>query len=701
MLREAMRSMNTLHIAKSTLLVALVASLAAVPAGGQQPGPAAGQGAAPQGARPAGAAPQGGGGPRASQPLGDGPWDFQTERAKIHVSVVTKGLDHPWGMAFLPNGDMLVTERPGRLRVVRKDGKLEPTPIGGLPKIRAAVIGGLLDVALHPQFARNRLVYFSYSKPDAQNEALATTAVARGKWDGGSTLTEVKDIFVADSWYSGEMAGKNNRCCGQGPADGSYGSRIVFDKNGYLFITIGDRNWGEKAQDPSSHLGKIVRVRDDGSVPKDNPFVGKEGYKPDLWTIGHRNPLGLTIHPVTGELWESEFGPRGGDEVNKIEKGKNYGWILVTEGEHYNGEPTKLGKHGAPGMVDPVLFWVPSINPGNLAFYEAKKFPDWRGNMLMATMTRSLVRATFDKSGKPTGQEKMLTELGQRLRDVRVGPDGLVYVLTDETGGAMLQDRAREVALRNRIVVRRRTATAGGTCVGMCMCVRRGSAERGAAGSITCRCPIMPIVGMIEDVTVVHPHAGALVELHGDRELGLRRHADRVLPFRHPRRVEHLEEIAVQVERMREVGVVHEIPDLRLAEPRLERLRALVRDAVEAHHDAVAVERDRERELLLRRTRDVDRLDVAQRFRDRLGRNRRRVDGVDREQVLARPIERAAVAAIDRHPLQDLVAAGRVGRSEYRIGPLARRDDDRVDILGARREPVVAAEPHEAVVGQP
>jgi len=334
---------------------------------------------------------------------------------------------------------MLVTERPGRLRVVRKNGALDPTPIGGLPKIRAAVIGGLLDVALHPQFARNRLVYFSYSKPDAQNEALATTAVARGKWDGGSTLTEVKDIFVADSWYSGEIAGKNNRCCGQGPADGSYGSRIVFDKNGFLFITIGDRNWGEKAQDPSSHMGKIVRVRDDGSIPKDNPFVGKEGYKPDLWTIGHRNPLGLTIHPVTGELWETEFGPRGGDEVNKIEKGKNYGWILVTEGEHYNGEPTKLGKHGVAGMVDPVLFWVPSINPGNLAFYEAKKFPDWRGDMLMATMTRSLVRATFDKSGKPTGQEKMLTELGQRLRDVRVGPDGLVYLLTDETGGAMLR----------------------------------------------------------------------------------------------------------------------------------------------------------------------------------------------------------------------------------------------------------------------
>ena len=218
------------------MLVTILASVAGVPVGAQQPGAAAGGAAGPQGARPAGAAPQGGGGPRASQPLGDGPWDFQTEREKIHVAVVTKGLDHPWGMAFLPNGDLLVTERPGRLRVVRKNGALDPTPIGGLPKIRAALIGGLLDVALHPQFARNGLVFFSYSKPDAQNEALATTAVARGKFDGGSTLTEVKDIFVADSWYSGEIAGKNNRCCGQGPADGtsargSYSTRTAISSS--------------------------------------------------------------------------------------------------------------------------------------------------------------------------------------------------------------------------------------------------------------------------------------------------------------------------------------------------------------------------------------------------------------------------------------------------------------------------------------
>ena len=391
---------------------------------------------APQGPPRAGAG-RGAGRP-APTPLGDGPWDFATEAERIHVTVVTKGLDHPWGLAFLPNGDMLVTERPGRLRVVR-NGQLDPTPISGLPAIRAAVIGGLLDIALHPDFADNQLIYFAYSKPDATEPSLATTAVARARWDGGSALADVEDVFVADSWYSPAIAGENSRCCGQGPADGSYGSRIVFDSAGFLYVTIGDRNWGEKAQDPSSHLGKIVRIHDDGTIPEDNPFVGRDGYKPDLYTIGHRNPLGLTIHPVTGELWETEFGPRGGDELNRIEAGKNYGWILVTEGEHYNNEPSVLGKNLGPGMVDPVLFWAPSINPGNLVFYDGERFPAWRGDMLMAAMSRSLLRARFDTTGAPLGQERMLTELGQRLRDVRQGPDGLVYVLTDETEGALLR----------------------------------------------------------------------------------------------------------------------------------------------------------------------------------------------------------------------------------------------------------------------
>jgi len=391
-----------------------------------------------QNAPPAGAGRGAGRGRGNIPPLGDGPWMLDTEQERIRVTVVTKDLERPWGMAFLPNGDMLVTERPGRLRVIR-DGVLDPTPIAGLPAVRAAVIGGLLDIALHPDFAENRLIYFAYSKPDTEEPILSTLAVARARWDGGSALANVEDVFVADSWYSSRIAGSNDRCCGQGPADGSFGSRIVFDADGFLYITSGDRNWGEKAQDPSSHLGKIVRIHDDGAIPEDNPFVGREGYKLDLYTIGHRNPLGLTIHPQTGELWSTEFGPRGGDELNRIEAGKNYGWILVTEGTHYNEEPAVLGKNSAPGMEDPVLFWVPSINPGNLVFYDGDRFPAWRGDMVMAAMSRSLLRASFDDAGNPVGQERMLTELGQRLRDVRQGPDGLIYLLTDETAGAMLR----------------------------------------------------------------------------------------------------------------------------------------------------------------------------------------------------------------------------------------------------------------------
>jgi glucose/arabinose dehydrogenase len=369
--------------------------------------------------------------------LGAGPWDIKTEAATVRVSVVTKGLDHPWGMAFVPgSNDILVTERPGRLRLVR-NGVLDPTPIGALPEIRAVTLGGLLDIALHPNFAQNRLIYFSYSKPGAEEPARATLAVARARWDGGARLTELKDVFVADAYHGGRGAPKG--CCGQGPSDGSYGSRILFDNAGFLYITSGDRNYGEKSQDPMSHIGKILRLKDDGSVPPDNPFVGKPWVKPEIYTIGHRNPLGLTLHPVTGEIWESEFGPRGGDEINRIVAGKNYGWIAASKGTHYNGTP---GGESEPGWIDPVMYFIPSINPGNLVFYNGDKFPAWKGNLLMATMTRSVLRVPFDPQGKPMnggGGERMFTQLGQRFRDIRVAPDGLIYLLTDETFGAMLK----------------------------------------------------------------------------------------------------------------------------------------------------------------------------------------------------------------------------------------------------------------------
>jgi glucose/arabinose dehydrogenase len=368
-------------------------------------------------------------------PLGDGPWDIATEKGPVHVSVVTKGLDHPWALAFLPNGDMLVTERDGRLRVIRK-GVLDPTPIAGLPDILKGGLGGLMDIALHPKFAQNHLIYMSYTKPGPQVRDQSTLAVMRAKWDGGPSLSDVQDIFVADAWYGALPLPK--RCCGQGPATGSYGSRIAFDRKGYLFITSGDRNYGERVQDPSNHFGKILRLYDNGGIPQDNPFVGKPGWKPEIWTTGHRNPLGLYFHPVTGVLWESEFGPRGGDEVNIIQKGKNYGWIDVTQGAHYNGDPAK-GVKNVPGMEDPVLMFAPSINPGNLLFVTGTRFKGWKGDMLMATMTKTVLRATFDAKGQPIAQERMLGDLKQRFRDIRVGPDGNFYLLTDETGGAVLK----------------------------------------------------------------------------------------------------------------------------------------------------------------------------------------------------------------------------------------------------------------------
>ena len=367
--------------------------------------------------------------------LGAGPWDLGSGRSRVHVTLYAKDLDHPWGIAFLPDGGMLVTERPGRLRVIR-NGVLDPTPIGPLPAMLARSLGGLLDVSLHPRFAENRLIYLTYSKPGTEENS-ATTAVYRARWDGGSTLAEGRDIFVANAYHGGPGSDQS-----MGPATGSYGSRIAWDKNGLMYVTLGDRNIGKMAQDPGSHIGKILRLRDDGSVPPDNPFVGTAGYLPEIYTLGHRNPLGLAFNPTTGELWSTEQGPQGGDELNLIQAGKNYGWPRVSLGRNYDG--TRVGEgFSAPGFEEPVVFWVPAIAISGLSFYDGDKFPTWKGNAFIAGLRANtgqhIQRVQFNAKGLPAGREIFLSELKQRMREVRPGPDGFLYVLTDETFGAILR----------------------------------------------------------------------------------------------------------------------------------------------------------------------------------------------------------------------------------------------------------------------
>lgn len=371
----------------------------------------------------------------ATPELGAGPWDYQTQTGKLHVEAVARGLDHPWAIAFLPNGDMLVTERVGRLRLIH-DGKLVDAPVAGLPEMSTVGLAGLMDLALHPQFARNHLVYFSYAKAWPGRPKLTTIALARARWDGHA-LVGAKDVYVAPAWYGEDPIPQ--RCCGQGPAIGSYGGRIAFDDKGYVYLSSGDRNFGEMAQHPDTGLGKIFRLNADGSVPRDNPFVGRKGYIPAIWSLGHRNPSGLYFDPVTKVMWETEFGPRG-DELNRIVRGGNFGWIDVTQALHYDGTPAK-GIRNVPGIIDAVIaLGPPSINPGNLTLQRGKLFPGWQGDLLMAAMTRQLVRIHLDAKGEPTGeQEALLKDLGQRLREARTAPDGSVYVLTDEQNGAVLR----------------------------------------------------------------------------------------------------------------------------------------------------------------------------------------------------------------------------------------------------------------------
>ena len=342
---------------------------------------------------------------------------IDTKQGTIKVQTLAHGLSHPWGLAFLPDGRMLVTEKVGRLRIVDKDGKVSE-PLNGVPKVVAEGQGGLLDVALDPHFAENSLVYLSYSEPGDAGKA--GTAVARGKL-GADGLDGVQVIFRQ---YP-KVDGGNH-----------FGSRLAFSPDGTLFVTLGERFTFQPAQDLATHLGKIVRINPDGSVPADNPFVGQEGALPEIWSYGHRNPQGAAIHPETGKLWETEFGPLGGDELNIPQAGKNYGWPVVSWGKHYDGTdipdpPTH------PEFADAIAHWTPVISPSGIAFYTADAIPGWKGNLLIGGLSsEAIIRLTLD--GEKVSAEERIP-MGARIRDVAQGPDGAVYALTDESDGKVLR----------------------------------------------------------------------------------------------------------------------------------------------------------------------------------------------------------------------------------------------------------------------
>jgi glucose/arabinose dehydrogenase len=345
---------------------------------------------------------------------------FNSSAHEYRVVKVADGFVNPWGMAFLPNGDLLVTERGGRLRIVR-GGKLLPTPVAGVPAVVAAGQGGLLDVALHPQFATNRTVYLTYSK---QMPSGSTTALHMARIEN-EALVDGKDIFVAES------KGR----------PGHFGSRITFDRNGHLFISVGDRQIAPEgdlakhpAQDLSNHHGKIIRLNLDGSVPADNPFVKQAGAKPEIWSYGHRNPQGLLVHPVTGDLWETEHGPQGGDELNLIEPGKNYGWPVVGFGVNYGSGKAIHASTMAPGMENAKNVWVPSIATSGLLVYTGDKFPAWKGSVFVGGLAgQRLARVTLDGQ-KPEVIDNLVRNQG-RVRDVRQGPDGYIYLAIDDQQG--------------------------------------------------------------------------------------------------------------------------------------------------------------------------------------------------------------------------------------------------------------------------
>ena len=349
-----------------------------------------------------------------------------SEEHDFRVAILTRGLEHPWGLAFLPDGRFLVTERPGRLRLVAADGTLDPRPVEGLPAIAAQGQGGLLDVALHPRFAENGLVYLSYA---ARGEGGVGTEAARGRLVD-HRLEDVKVLFRQQPKSGG---GRH------------FGSRLVFDRQGNLYITLGDRGEMARAQKLDDLAGKIVRLTADGQVPADNPFVNRTGVRPEIYSLGNRNVQGAALHPVTGELWTHEHGPQGGDEVNVIRAGRNYGWPVITYGvEYVIGTQIGEGTHKA-GMEQPLHIWVPSIAPSGMTFYQGDRFPRWRGDLFAGALRgQMLVRLRFDGE-KLVREERLLEGKLGRIRDVRAGPDGYLYLLTDSGEGviARLEPTAR------------------------------------------------------------------------------------------------------------------------------------------------------------------------------------------------------------------------------------------------------------------
>ena len=347
---------------------------------------------------------------------------LRTDKVEVIVETLARNLQNPWGLAFLPDGRMLVTEKPGRLRIAEADGRLLE-PVTGLPRIAARGQGGLLDVALDPDFRQNRLVYLSFAED--RGERRAGTSVARGRLsDDGTALESVQVIFRQEPSYTG-----NNH----------WGSRLVFDRSGNLFVTLGDRfDLRDQAQNPANHIGKIVRIRPDGSAAADNPFLNREDARPEIWSLGHRNVQAAALNPATGELWTVEHGARGGDEVNIPGKGRNYGWPVISYGVHYSGEKIGEGTR-KPGLEQPAFYWDPSVAPSGMAFYTGDKFPAWRGSILVGALAGKLVSRLETNGNKVTGEERMLQNLGERIRDVRQGPDGFVYLLTDSSQGRILR----------------------------------------------------------------------------------------------------------------------------------------------------------------------------------------------------------------------------------------------------------------------